>query len=122
MEVSYLRGLRVAAQPRGHAVIMHRHKDGIGAHQTKPEMPARQFFIHHAAKHFGKPVVGRSEYSEDRRDPHDQVEMADYEIRLMQIDIECWLRQKRAANTAGHKQGDESQGKQHRRSEAYSPA
>ena len=50
--------------------------------------------VHHAAEHLGKPVIGPGEHAEDRRHAHDHVEVADHEVRIVEVKIERRLARK----------------------------
>src|SRR5580693_6916834 len=85
-------------------------------------MPARHALVHHAPEHFGEPVVSRCENAEYGCDAHNQVEMTDHEIRVVQLNIENRLRQERAADSAGNEKGHKAESEQHGRREADVPA
>ena len=53
------------------------------------------------------------EHSEDRRDAHDQVEVRDDEVGVVQVQVQRRLRQKQAGESAAHEQRNETEGKQH---------
>ena len=82
--------LRVAARLTRHARIVHGHEDAVGADEGEPEMPPRQTLVHHAAEHFGEPVVGGGKNPEDGGHAHDQVEVAGHEIGVVQRNIQAW--------------------------------
>ncbi len=44
--------------------------------------------VHHPAGHFGEPEIAAGKNAENCRDAHDHVEMADDEVRAVEIDIE----------------------------------
>src|SRR5579864_1865619 len=85
-------------------------------------MPARHALTHHAAEHFGEPIVGRRENAENGCDAHNQMEMADHEIGVVQLNIENWLREEGAADSAGDEERNKPEGEQHGRSETNMPA
>ena len=62
---------------------MHGHEDRVGADQSDKKMPARHGLAHHAAEHFGEPVVGGGEDAEDGGHAHDEMKMADNEIGVV---------------------------------------
>ena len=122
MNPAYFGALRIAAQAAGHPVIMHGHEDGVRTHKRKPEVGLRQRFIHHAPEHFREPIIGCGKNAEDRRHAHDQMEVRDDEVRLVQVNVQHGLRQERAADSADNKQRNESDCKQHRRRETDLPS
>src|SRR5690349_20088824 len=106
--------LRIAPRLPSDAEIVHPHEDAIGADQSDEEVHASQALVHHAAEHFREPIIGCGEDAEDGGYTHDQVEVADHEVGVMQRDIKDRLRQKRAAQSTGYKQGYEADGEEHR--------
>src|SRR5947209_13020140 len=121
-QIMDFRELRVATWLTGHAEVMHGHEDRVGANQGEAEVNLAQAFVHHAAKHLGHPVISSSEDAEDGGHTHDQVEVGGYEGRVVQRYVESWLSQERSAESAGHEQGNEADGEQHRRVEANASA
>ena len=103
--------LRVASRLAGQAEIVHWHKNRVGSKQREEEMPAAEALAHHAAKHFGKPIIGRGEYAEDRGHTHNQMEVTHHEVSIMQRYIQHRLRQERSAQSARHEQRDKADGK-----------
>ena len=87
-----------------------------------PEVKLPQAFAQLTTEHFREPVVGRGEDSKDRRNTHDQVKVAHYEIRVVKIDIRGGLIQEQAAQASAHEQGNETDGEKHGRVEADLPA
>ena len=111
--------LRVAASLSGHAEVVHGHEDRVGSSERDEEVQLAQRFVHHAPEHFREPIISRREDAEDRRDAHDQVEVSDHEICVVELNIEHGLRQERAAQTAGDEERNEADGVKHRGMEAY---
>ena len=70
-------------------------------------------FIQEAAKHFREPEIKARKHSEDRRDAHDQVEVRDHEVPVVQIQVQRGLRQEQAGKPAADEQRNEAEGKQH---------
>src|SRR2546425_1098109 len=66
--------------------------------------------IHHSPEHFREPIVGRAENSEDRRHAHNQMEMANHKISIVQRNIQHWLSQERPAESTRYEQRNKSDG------------
>src|SRR5712692_11026843 len=96
---------------------MHRHEDGVHAYKRKPEVDFAEAFAQVASEHFRRPEIGGGKNAEDGRDAHNQVEMGDDEIGVVEEQVNGGLRQKQTGNPAGNKQGNESDGKEHRAGE-----
>ena len=79
---------------------MHRHKDGVRPDQGYPKVNAPQALIHHAAKHFWKPVICCGEDAEDRSDTHNEVKVANHKVRVVQRNIQHRLCQEWSAQAA----------------------
>src|SRR2546426_12399259 len=73
-----------------------------------------QPLIHHSAEHFREPIIGGCEDPENRRDAHNQMEMANHKVSIVQRDIQHWLSQEWPTQSTGDEQRNESNGKQHR--------
>src|SRR5438445_13158271 len=101
---------------------MHRHEDGVHAYKREPEMDLAEALAQVASKHFRRPEIGRGENAEAGRDAHNQVEMGDDEIGVVETQVNRGLRQKQTGNPAGHKQGNESNGTEHRAAEPDLPS
>ena len=54
-----------------------------------------QSFVHHPPEHLRHPIIGRGENPEDRRHAHDQVEVSDHEIGVVQVNVKHRLRRGR---------------------------
>ena len=117
MQVFQLGKLRIAPEMRRHAEIVHGHEDGVSANEGDEKMPARHAFAHHAAEHFREPVVGGGKDAEDGSHAHDEMEVADDEIRVVQLNIQHGLCEEWSADSARDEQRNKSQGEQHRRGE-----
>ena len=50
----------------------------------------------HPAKHLREPEIGAGEHSEDRRHAHDQMEVRDDEVGVVQVQVQRRLRQEQA--------------------------
>jgi len=59
-------------------------------------MQLGQRLIHHFPEHLREPVVGPQKFRKIEATPHNQMEMRDYEIRFVQVDVQHRLRQERA--------------------------
>src|SRR5262249_8496661 len=89
--------LRIAPWMSRHAQVVHRHEDRICTDECYPEVQLAKPFIHHAAEHLRHPVIGPGEHAEDPSHTHDEMEVADNEICVVEINVECWLREERTA-------------------------
>src|SRR2546430_13442367 len=93
---------RVTAGMAGESQEMHRNKRGVGADEAEPEVNAAERFIHHAAEDLGIPEINACKDGEDRSHAHDQVEVGDDEVCVVQVSVEFGLRENRSAQSAGH--------------------
>src|ERR1700737_2263088 len=91
---------------------MKRHKYAVGADEGNPEMHLTQRFVEHASSHFSKPEIGSGEDAKDGGHAHDHVEMAHHEVGGVQINIDGWLRQEKAADASTDEHGNETKGEQ----------
>src|SRR5260370_6654184 len=101
---------------------VQRRKDGVHADKREPEMDFAEALAQVASEHFRRPEIGGGENAEDGRDAHNQVEMGDDEIGVVEEQVNRGLCQKQTGNPAGNKQGNESNGKEHRAGELNLPA
>ena len=83
---------------------MHRHENRVSAQEGNPEMPDAEALAHHAAKHLGKPEMGRSKDSEHSGHGHNQMEVCHYKICVVQVNIQRGLRQHGATQPSGNEQ------------------
>ena len=113
--ISHFGELRVAPRLARQSQIMHRHENRIRAGEGDEEMNLSQPLIHHSAQHLREPIIRSSEDSEDRRNSHDQMEMANHEVSVVQGNIQHRLSQERPTESARHEQRNEADGEQHRR-------
>jgi hypothetical protein len=67
---------------------VHRNKNGVDADKRNPKMKLANAFVQVAAKHFGEPEVRGREHTEDRRDPHHQVEVRGNDVSIVHGQIE----------------------------------
>src|SRR6185295_19894842 len=102
VEICEFRQLGVTAGVSRQAQIMHGHKDRIGSNECDPEMDATHTLAHHSSEHLREPVVGSGENPEDRSHTHDEMEVSNDEIRVVQRNVEDRLSQERSAQTARH--------------------
>ena len=63
-------------------------KMAVDADEGEPEVHLAQRLVHHPAEHLGEPEVGAGEHAEDRRHAHDQVEVGDHEVGVVEVDVE----------------------------------
>ena len=80
--------LIITAGNAGQAHVMHREKHPVGRNQGYPEVQIAQFFVHHAAKHFGEPVVNARKGAEHRGYAHNNVEVGYHKIGVVQIHVQ----------------------------------
>src|SRR5439155_20227286 len=96
----------------------HRHNNRIRAGERDEEMKLPQPLVHHPPEHLREPIIGGGENSEDRRHAHNQMEMANHKISIVQRNIQHRLSQERPAKSARYEQRNESDRKSHRRLQA----
>src|SRR5581483_12222496 len=97
---------------------MHRKKDAIHSDECQDKVNLAKTFVHHLAEHLREPVIGSSKHTENGCDAHNQVEVADDEIRIVKEQVYRCLTQENSAQTTRYKQRDESKRKQHGHLEA----
>src|SRR4051812_27378819 len=100
--------LRVAPRMPCHAEEVHGKKDRVRADEGEPEMRITESDVHLAPEHPRKPEVRPGEDGDHGCYAHDEMEVRDHEISVVQIHIECRLRQDRPGQSPGHKYGDEA--------------
>src|ERR1044071_5512527 len=80
----------IGVNPTGHsaqAKKMHAEKSEIETDEKEPEVNLAQSFIHHAAGHFGNPVVQASKHRKYRATNQDIVKMRNDEVGVMNLYI-----------------------------------
>ena len=102
----------------GNSQKVHREKRAVEENVSQHEMNLAEPLVHHAAKHFGKPIVNRRKQRENNPGHH-VVEMGDDVIGVMNENIHRRRSHENTAQTADQKVRDKSQSKQHRRCEPY---
>src|ERR1019366_10115739 len=105
--------VEVAPRMCGQTQEVHRHEDAIHADECKPEVDLADPFIQEPAKHLGEPEIQACEHSEDGRDTHDQVKVSDNEVSVVQVEVECRLRQEQPGKSAAHEQRYKPKSEQH---------
>ena len=98
----------------GQAQEVHGHEDAVDADEGEPEVDLAERLVQHPAEHLREPEVRGREDAEDRRHAHDQVEVRDHEVRVVQVQVERGLRQEEARQAAGDEQRHEAEREQHR--------
>src|SRR3954462_9196400 len=73
-----------------------------------------QGLIHHSTEHFRRPEISSGEHAENSCYAHHHVEVPDYEVGAVEIDINRRLRQKKSADTAGDEHRDKPQSEEGR--------
>jgi len=81
----------VSSRNAHEAEIVHREEDGICADKSQPEVKFAQLLVHHPTEHFGKPVINGGVKGKQSRSPHDHVEVSDYEVSVMQLNVNGWV-------------------------------
>ena len=109
---------RVAAHVAGEAEIVHRHEDAVDADEGQEEVPLPDRLVHHLAVHLREPEVRAGEDAEHRGDAHDEVEVADDEVRAVQVGVDRRLREEEAADAAADEHRDEAEAEERRGREA----
>ena len=92
--------------------VVEWHEDAVRSDEREPEMQPSQSLIHHAAGHLGEPEICSGKNPEDGRYAHHHVEVTDYEVSRMQINVNRGLSQEESADTAADEHGDETQAEQ----------
>ena len=92
-EVGHAGEVGVTARVPGHAQEVHGHENQIDARESDGEMKFAQALAHHAPVHLREPVIGGGEDSEDGGHAHDQVEMGNDEIGIVQRQVQRGLRE-----------------------------
>ena len=83
--------LRVVARIAAQSGEMHGKKRRVGEEDGQPEMPAAERFVHQArcsrrsSGKLRKPIRGRGEKAEDAGHRHDEVEVCNDEVRIVQV-------------------------------------
>src|SRR5882757_3927281 len=103
--------LRGAPDIAYHSQVVKRHEDAVGANERKPEMDFAERLVQHAPTHLREPEVSPRKDAKDGSNAHHQMEVSDYEIRGVQINIDRGLGQKETADASTHKHRDESERK-----------
>src|SRR5262249_22284236 len=101
---------------------MHRDEGGVGAEKGDPEVELAQALIHEPTEDSREPEVDAGERGEASGHGHDQVEVGDNEVGVVQVAIQAWLREDRAGESAGYEERDEADGEQHGGSELNAAA
>src|SRR5450631_3297384 len=80
--------IQVTAGHTCQSFVVHRPEYQVGAGKSYPEMDIRHRIVQVAAIHFREPVINAAEHAQDPRDTHNDMEMRDHEISIMQLDIQ----------------------------------
>lgn len=96
---------------------VHGEEYPVGRDECEPEVQVAQALVHHAAVHFGEPMVNPGEHSEDRRKTHYNVEVGHNEVGIVHVDVQCGVTQDDTRQTTGHKGAHQADGEQHGGSE-----
>lgn len=94
---------------------VHREENPVRTDRCDPEVNITHILVKHAPEHSRIPVVNPGEHSVKGRDTHYKVEVGNYEIRIVNVDIECTVPEDDSGKTSGDEGGNESDGEQHRR-------
>src|SRR5690606_34403625 len=92
---------------------MHGEKDQIGSGKGEPEMQVTGPFAHHATIHLREPVINTGKHAEDRGTTHYQVKVSNYKISVVKINIQRRIPQPYPRKSAGNKEGNHTNCKQH---------
>src|SRR5262249_46035610 len=80
--------LRVAARVAGHPKEVHRQKGRIGSDEGEPEVRVSEARAHVVTEHSGKPEICSCKNPHHGSNAHDQVEVSDHEVRVVQVHVE----------------------------------
>jgi len=82
---------------------VHWEENAIGADEREPEMNLSECGVHETAEHLWEPEVQTGKCCEQRSDGHDEVEMCNDEVRILELDIRSRCSQKDTAQSTAHK-------------------
>lgn len=72
----------------GHTFVVHWPEDQVSTNQRDPEVDVTQCIVHKATIHFREPVVNTGKHTEEGRYTHYYVEVRDYEVGIVQVNID----------------------------------
>jgi len=113
LQIVELGHLSISPRIACHAEEVHRQKDPINADECEPEMEFAEPFTHHSAKHLREPEIGAGEYAEDRCHTHNQVEVADDKIGVVEVKVKRVLAEKDPAESACREERHKSDREEH---------
>src|ERR1035441_5393554 len=96
--------VEVAPRMCGQPQEVHRHENAVNTDEREPKVNLADPLIQEPTKHLGEPEIQACEHPEDGRDTHDQVKVRDHEVPVMQVEVECRLRQEQAGKSAAYEQ------------------
>src|SRR5215216_1500220 len=97
----------VAAGRPCYSHYVHRDEDGIHADESDGEMNLAQRLAHHLSEHLREPEVCPGKHREYRRYSHNQVEVADDEVSIVELNIKRRLSEQESRDAARHEQRNE---------------
>ena len=103
----------VTTRNTGKTKEVHWEEYTINGDEGKPEVQVSHAFVHHAAKHAREPVVYTGKHTEYRGAAHYDVEVRDYEIGIVHVDVERGVTKYNTCQTACYEKGYQSDGKHH---------
>src|ERR1700686_5379722 len=105
---------RVAAHIGSPTQVVEGHEGTVRSNEGEPEMGLAQGVVHHSSGHLWEPEVRSGEDSENCGHAHDHVEVSNDEVRCMQHDVDGWLSEEEATNSASDKHGNKTERKKRR--------
>src|SRR5271170_2864873 len=107
------RRIRDAAHHPVQSKIVHREKGAVKEDEGEGEMNLAPRFVHHAAKHFGKPEINRTEHSEEAPAKQHIMDVRDDEVGVVNEEVDRSGGHVNSAETADNKHRDKRQSETH---------
>ena len=101
----------ITTRHTGNTFIVHRPEDKVGADKSNKEVDVAQRVVHKAPEHLREPVIHTGKHAEERRYTHYYVEVRNYEVRIVQVNVDSRVTKEDTCETAGDKQRHEAKGK-----------
>lgn len=108
----------ITARHAGHTGVVHGPEHCISADKGAPKVNFTQCFVHVATEHFREPVIYATKHPEERRNPHYNVEVRYYEIRVVHLDVDGRVAEEDTCQTTRDKHRHEADSEKARRIEA----
>src|SRR5262249_35371649 len=108
-----IREIRITPGITCYARKMHWKEEAVHSGECQEKVNFSECFVQHPPKHERKPVESGGKEGEYRRDSHDEMKVGDYEVRVVEIQIENRLSEEDATEAAGDEHGNETKREQH---------